>query len=237
MNSQGSEIGRFWAKSLGFSTWYWLTEWVIVSLLLSRSVTSSARDRASAWRTGYLTLVPLPCPAKCETPTRNASVRDWLNSHEPRWWWWCICILCQKWTGWMFLLPVFRVNWCFFRWSPFIFDTLERSHGDMPPSMMSEGDCGEVLEQQPVFVVPPVSGDHRVIRCLRSSSYFLPTVRIYLNLSRVLKVEICERGRGEGGEEGWGREVKCKRCYSMQIFSLAEVQHFNTSPFTGTFGA
>ena len=62
--------------------------------------------------------------------------------------------LYQKRTGLMFWLPVFGVNCCFFRWSPFVFNTLELSQGGMPPSVMSEGDYGEVFEQRLVFVLP-----------------------------------------------------------------------------------
>ena len=109
---------------------------------------------------------------------------------------------------------------------------------------MSEGDYGEVFEQQLVLVLSD-GKVHRLpqprinagkwwsqtklemhLKCRRSSSHFLPTVRIYLKSSRVLKVEIFA---GEG--EGWGREAKCQRCYAMQIFSFTEEQHANTGYF------
>ena len=50
----------------------------------------------------------------------------------------------------MFWFPVVGVNLYFSRWSPFLFNSLEVSEGEMPPSVTSEGGCGEV-EQEIMF--------------------------------------------------------------------------------------
>ena len=154
----------------------------MLSLFCSRAgVTSSAPDRASTWRTKYLNLT---LPSRAST-CHGQRVGSWLvKIARAR----TVMVtgtfafyLYQKRTGWMFWLPVFGVKWCFSRWSPSDFNTLEVSQGEVPPSVMSEGGCCEIFEQQLALGVcrlkihrlslyeTPVSGDHRV-----SAAYEMP---------------------------------------------------------------
>ena len=107
-----------------------------------------------------------------------------------------ICIFVPEADGLNVLISAFGVNWYFFRWSTFVFNTLEVSQEEVPLSMMWKVVTATYVSINRVESTDrkirrlsldetPVSADGWVsaaFECRSSPPYFWPIVRIHLHM-------------------------------------------------------